>query len=66
MCRRAGAGAGVLREGKSVRTIHLIDSLNRTGACVVTEKELFDHTGDSIIFKIRVFIKPDLRDLSFL
>ena len=39
----AGAGAGVLREGKSVRTIHLIDILNRTGACVMTEIELFDH-----------------------
>ena len=37
------AGAGVLREGKSVRTIHLIDILNRTGACVMTERELFDH-----------------------
>ena len=34
---------GVLREGKSVRTIHLIDILNRTGACVMTERELFDH-----------------------
>ena len=39
VCRCAGA----LRSRKSVRTIHFIDILNRAGACVMTEIELFDH-----------------------